>query len=903
MVSLGWTTVGGLILAILAANAVGAAESSVPASAPVSVPIAVTSDIQTSTLLAKHCAGCHGPEEVNAGFRVDTLPAEIDSAETADRWRRVLNVLNSGEMPPKEAEQFEPAAKADLLDGLSQALVVAGKVLADTGGRTTMRRLNRREYANTLHELLGVQPRPDGLPADGGLGTFDTAGEKLFISADQIEQYHEIAAAAIQESWRRYGAVHPSRTHRIEAETSTPGARSRLATRLDDRRRFVLWKNAVETAARRPENQAAVADIRKATPQQPEPLLHGWQKLQGAPSPKEFQFNDSVHAVEMGSRDWNLRVPYHTAYASHAAVETGAFLGVNDPYVNIHLQVRVPGGWPPGSYVLRLRVAATEESLPERRFIVCGRAGAEDGPADCCEVTGSMKEPQIIEIPVETEGSQLFVLREKGSYDNDNRGHRIFFDAFNANGIGPPLGIWIDWMELEGPLPAKQQAPAALAELLTVPAAPQQTTTQPAATKPSAEQDIRGVLERFATRAFRGRQPEPAFLDRLLAIYEQERAAGHPFREAVTESLATVLSSPHFIYLAEPTESSERRSLDGLELASRLSYFLWSGPPDDALLESARSGELLKPEGRATQVERMLDDPRSREFVTAFTHQWLGVDRLDFFQFKDSVYPRYDPKTKDASRQEIYETVAMLVKENLSLRNLLKSDFVVVNSMMANYYGLDGVSGDGYRMVKLPEGSPRGGLLGMAAVLAMGSNGEETSPVERGAWVLRKLLDDPPPPAPPNVPQITRLEGKLLTSRERIQMHQEQPQCASCHRKIDPIGFGLENFDAVGMWRSKDSYQKSGVGTKEWEIDPSGAFHNGPAFKDFNELREIVASRHTDFATGFTEALLTYALGRPVGFSDDDLVKAVVDRAATNDFSVREFIHAVVQSPAFCTKQ
>ena len=904
MISFGRTTAVGLVFAVLAAAAgaagpvgaagtVGAAEPSVVARVKAS----------TTPLLAAHCADCHGPDDAGGGFRIDTLPAEIDSADTADRWRKVLNVLNAGEMPPKDAEQLAPAAKADLLEDLSRVIGVAGKALADTGGRTTMRRLYRREYGTTLRELLGVQPRPDGLPADGGSGTFDTAGEKLFISADQIEQYHEIAVATIQESWRRYGAVHPSRTHRMEAETTTPGVRSRLATRLDERRRFVLWKNAVEAASRKPENQAAAAEIRKANPSQPEPLLHGWQKLQGAPSPKEFQFVDAISAFQAGSRDWNMRVPNHAAYASHPAVETGAFLGVNDPYVNIHLQFRVPGEWPPGGYVLRLRVAATEESLPERRFVVCGRAGAEDGPADCCEVTGSMNEPQIIEIPVEAEGSQLFVLREKGSYDNDNRGHRIFFDAFNANGIGPPLGIWIDWVEIEGPLPTTQQAPAALAELLTVPAAPQQTTTQPTTTQPSAEQDIRGVLERFATRAFRGRQPDPAFLDRLLAIYERERSAGRPFREAVTESLATMLSSPHFLYLAEPTESQKRRPLDGLELASRLSYFLWSGPPDDALLESARSGELLKPEGRAAQVERMLDDPRSREFVTAFTHQWLGVERLDFYQFKDSVYPRYDPKTKDASRQEIYETVAMLMKENLSLRNLLTSDFVVVNSMMARYYGLDGVSGDAYRMVKLPEGSPRGGLLGMAAVAAMGSNGEQTSPVERGAWVLRKLLHDPPPPAPPNVPQITRLEGQLLTTRERLRMHQEEPQCASCHRTIDPIGFGLENFDAVGMWRSKDSYQKTGVGTKEWEIDPSGTFHNGPAFKDFYELREIVASRHTDFATGFAEALLAYALGRPVGFSDDDLVKAIVDRAAANDFTVREFIHAVVQSPAFSTKQ
>ena len=210
--------------------------------------------------------------------------------------------------------------------------------------------------------------------------------------------------------------------------------------------------------------------------------------------------------------------------------------------------------------------------------------------------------------------------------------------------------------------------------------------------------------------------------------------------------------------------------------------------------------------------------------------------------------------------------------------------------------------GDEFRLVTLPAGSPRGGLLGMAAVHAMGSNGEHTSPVERGAWVLRKLLHDPPPPAPPNVPQLTRLEGELLTARDRLRMHQEEPQCASCHRRIDPLGFGLENFDAVGMWRTTDSYEKQGVGKKEWEIDPAGAFHNGPAFQDFFELRGIIAAHDEAFATGFTEALLEYALGRPCGFSDDVLVKAIVARAAAKDYSIRELIHAVVQSKAFRTK-
>ncbi len=866
----------------------------------VELPVKPTVAASTPPLLAKHCGACHNADDANGGFRIDTLPAAIDTADTADRWQIVLGVLNSGEMPPKEEPQLEPAAKTELLDNLAQALVVARKALADTGGAITMRRLNRREYVNTLLELLGVTATPNGLPADDGAGTFDTIGEQLYISADQVEQYHEIATTAIQDAWRRYGSPHPSRTHRMEAEVSTPGVRSRLAERIDERRRYVMWKNAVEAAARTPENQAAVTEIRKnAKPSGFEPVLQGWEKLRGAPAPKDFQFSDAIDAIELGNRDYNVRVPYHTLYASHPAVEKGAFLAVGDAKVNIHLQFRMPQGWPPGEYTLRLRVAATDESPPERRFLEYGPwgPGVGAGSAGCHEITGTMTEPQTLEIPVIAEGEQVFVFREKGSYDSDAQGHRVFFDVFNKNGIGPPLNIWVDWVEIEGPLPATQQAPAALAELLNVSA-----VEQPGATKASAEQNIRGTLERFCLQAFRGRTPDAGYLDKLVAIYEGARAAGRPFREAVTEPLAVVLSSPHFLYLAEPTQAQQRRQLDGLELASRLSYFLWSGPPDDALLALAQSGELHKPEVLAGQVDRMIADPKSRRFVVAFTHQWLGVNRLDFFQFKDNLYPRYDRQAKAASRQEIFETIAFLLKENLSLRNLLKSDFVVVNAVMASYYGLEGVHGDDYRMVKLPEGSPRGGLLGMAAINAMGSNGEHTSPVERGAWVLRKLLNDSPPPAPPNVPQIARLYGQLLTTRERVRSHQEEPQCASCHRKIDPIGFGLENFDAVGLWRTKDSYTKPTVGTKEWEIDPSGALYGGPAFKDYFELRDLVAARHADFATGFTEALVSYALGRPVGFTDEDLVNAIVAKAASQDDAIREFVHAVVQSDAFRMK-
>jgi hypothetical protein len=191
----------------------------------------------------------------------------------------------------------------------------------------------------------------------------------------------------------------------------------------------------------------------------------------------------------------------------------------------------------------------------------------------------------------------------------------------------------------------------------------------------------------------------------------------------------------------------------------------------------------------------------------------------------------------------------------------------------------------------------------------MGSNGEHTSPVERGAWVLRKVLNDPPPPAPANVPALTRLAGKALTTKERVQAHQESPQCASCHRKIDPIGFGLENFDAVGLWRTEDNYQAMDDqgkpipnAKKTWTIDPSGAFHRGPAFQNFTELREVVATRGDAFARGLASALVEYGLGRPCGFSDETLVDSLVAQAKQRDFALREFLHALIQSEPFHRK-
>ena len=284
------------------------------------------------------------------------------------------------------------------------------------------------------------------------------------------------------------------------------------------------------------------------------------------------------------------------------------------------------------------------------------------------------------------------------------------------------------------------------------------------------------------------------------------------------------------------------------------------------------------------------------------------MERLDFFQFDTKLHREFDESVRASARREVYESFAHLLRDPESgrLGKLLKSDYVYINGLLANYYGIEGVTGEEFRKVKLPAGSPRGGLLGTAAVHAMGSDGVESSPVERGAWVLRYLLNDPPPPAPPNVPQLSRLADKPITTRERLRAHQEEAQCASCHRRIDPIGFGLENFDAAGKWRTTEAHRiktrRNWRTTKTWEIDPSGSFHNGPEFADYFELRDRIAEREPDFARGFTEALIAYALGRPFGFIDEDLANEILTVAKVKQYSVSEFIQSLVFSQTFRKK-
>jgi hypothetical protein len=842
-----------------------------------------------------YCIQCHNEKKHKGKLRLDDISFTIDSVENADRWQKILNKLNAGEMPPEDETQPEPGRKTDFLDALSHTLVMARKIIGDQGGRIAMRRLNQREYRNTIRDLLGVEVDARDLPSDGGTGAFDTVGSSLFMSGDQIEQYLAIGRRALDDYFARAAAEKQHFKAREEAEVLGNREMNGLYKHTREQHEsYVRWMAAVDDAAKRPENLEIAAKLRKDA-QKPRPssgipyatpilFYLDAEKIHGAPSPKDFGLKDA-QAAFAEEIEYQHYFPYYVDYQKLPGRDTGAWLLFYRAYRETH--VSAGENWPAGRYTLRMRVAANDAAPAGRRFIEVGQRG--DDVSDFTvfgahQVTGTLTQPQVIEMSVDisANGRREFAVREKRP--NSRKAEiRAYHDEFEKTGHGPVPAIWIDWLEIEGPIDISPG---------TAPLVP-----------PTQDRDgARTIIEQFATRAFRGVKPASDYVDRLVALFDARRTLGDSFDEALKEPLSVVLASPGFLYLSEPSGEQGHRRLNSFELAARLSYFLWSGPPDDELLALASSDALQKPDVLAAQVDRMIDDERSSQFVSGFTHQWLGMDRLDFFQFDFRLHHGFDDSTKAAAREEVYQTILYLLRENLSLRRLLKSDFVVINGLLANYYGLDGVTGDEFRKVPLSGDSPRGGLLGMAAILAMGSNGQYTSPVERGAWVLRKLLHDPPPPAPPNVPQLSRLDGKMLDVRQRLDAHQEQPQCANCHRKIDPIGFGLENFDAAGLWRTEDTYLGQGKAKKTWPVKPADAFFKGPAFKDFFELRDIIASKSDAFARGFTESLIEYALGRQFGFTDEDLAESILKQARDKDYSLPEFIHALAASDAFHMK-
>ena len=407
------------------------------------------------------------------------------------------------------------------------------------------------------------------------------------------------------------------------------------------------------------------------------------------------------------------------------------------------------------------------------------------------------------------------------------------------------------------------------------------------------------ILEHFASRAFR-RPPTPDQVDRLLKVFDVASQQGEVFEAAVRLALKGVLISPSFLFRVEQDRMPEADGayhLDDYEVASRLSYFLWSSMPDDELFEAARQGKLHDPADIEKQATRMTKDPKAHALVDNFFSQWLQLRKLNFIEPDVTRYPEFTKELRKAFFDEVDTYVENLMHEDRSILEFIDSDYAFVNDRLAKFYGLPPVTGSNLRKVTLTDHN-RGGVLTMGGILAITSLPTRTSPVKRGKWVLEQLLGDPPPPPPAMVPPLDKQaevqDGKKLSTRTRLERHRTDPVCASCHQLMDPIGFGLENFDAIGHWREMDG---------DGALDTSGKMPNGKEFRGPIELKAIFMANKDHFVRCLTEKMLTYAMGRGVEESDDATIDRIYKAVVSSEYKFSSLITQVVTSYPFLNRK
>jgi hypothetical protein len=398
------------------------------------------------------------------------------------------------------------------------------------------------------------------------------------------------------------------------------------------------------------------------------------------------------------------------------------------------------------------------------------------------------------------------------------------------------------------------------------------------------------ILSAIVRRAFR-RDVTASDLKPFLATYTATRAK-RGFEESIAAAIRDVLIAPDFLFRLEFDVAQTQAAIhpiSGFEIASRLSFFLWSSIPDDRLLDAASKGELRDLDG---ELKRMLTDPRAAALADNFAAQWLGLRGLAEIQPDRETFPEYDNALKAAFQTETRMFIRSLIRENRSILDLLNADYTYLNERLAALYGIPGVTGPGFRRVSLQGNPQRGGLLTQGSVLMLTSHAARTSPVLRGKWILENLLNSPPPPPPATVPPLDEspANGRKLTTREKVERHRNNPACSGCHARIDALGFALENFDVIGRWRTQDD------GT---EIDPSGKLPNGKTFSGPQGLQTLLLEGSDEFVRGTVEKLMTYALGRELDARDQPTIREIMRSTEANRYRFWDLIAAVAKSVPF----
>ncbi len=721
-------------------------------------------------VIEQHCARCHNPQLKTANLDLVSLETEQQALDQPGIWLDVKRMLSGGRMPPEGAERPASQAVSRVI-----AWIDANAATAPISpGRVTARRLNRAEYNNTLHDLLGLDLRlADDFPVDDSGYGFDNIGDVLSVSPVLLEKYLDVAELAAQAS--------------ILTDLSPP-----------------------------------------------------------APTLLRYQQSRADSGVTE-ARAVGILVDF-------------------DPTGRLEVEHDFPAT---GEYVIRLRSSDRRPSGPD-----------DPTPAETLALflDGKLVDSMTVQRDGSADGPVNASLRIKGGrhtltgqfVDSEQRPH-------NPNRFFEKRLLWADYLEIAGPSDPEPREPPEIHRRLV-----------------GCRRDdcAERVLRELAGRAYR-RPPTRQEVNRLVGFVKLARKRGGSFEEGMQTALQAILVSPHFLFRIERGEPLREgvRKLTSHELASRLSYFLWSSMPDDELLAAADQGQLDDANGLWSQAVRLVDDPKSRRFIENFVGQWLALRNLDNSRPDPELFPRFDETLRSAMRRETELFFESALREDRSILDLLDARYTFVNERLARHYGIKGVRGREFRRVELSD-DRRGGLLGQAAVLTVSSYPTRTSPVLRGLWVLENLLDARPPPPPDGVPLLNESEvGINGTLREQLEQHRANPACAVCHDRMDALGFGLENYDAIGRWRERDG---------RFRVDSSGELPGGLSFDSPAALRKILRETEGDeFARALIKKMLTYALGRGLERQDAPVVENIHRQLSADGYRFSSLIKSIVLSEPF----
>lgn len=842
----------GLLLVLLTAAWGAGAENEAPDQAG--------RDRIVAPFFQRYCDKCHTGEKSESEFRLDStkLLTDFGDAATRARWREIVNVLNSHEMPPEKETQPSAEEVASVVDWITEQTVRAEYIKRERS--VVLRRLNRAEYSNTIRDLIGVDYDAAGFPQDPPAGGFDNNGAALTVSPFHMEMY---LAAAQQILDRALVEGERPKTIRWRFQPKVgPADRTRL--RLDEKNNPIVNGNN-----NRQEGDWVVVHH------------NSWDK-------------------SIGARDFRVPTPGLYAIRIHAAGRTPS----RDQVVAS------------ASAILKERQEEQDKQNPkgrewtqkqfEKDLLHFQNDRIYDyGPARLKLVLQLGPQPRTLaEFDIDSSPERPKVYEQFARFTTESAGISLEYaypipnvlENFWMQGrdkfARPEL--MVDWFEIEGPI-YEAWPPSSHSRILF--ASPLRESDEP--------RYVREVLGKFMRRAYR-RPVEPDEIDSKLKLYTAARAE-KSLVDAIKVPLTAILTSPHFLYLAGPTVESDasRSLLTDHALASRLSYFLWSSMPDDELFQLADAGRLKDVKVQASQIDRMLATPKAAALVQNFTDQWLGVRDVGTNPPAADLYPQYDRHLETSIVGESRAYFEEFLQHDLDARQMIRSDFVTVNERLARYYGIPNVRGDSFRRVAVPKGVRRGGIVTQASILTVTSNGTRTSPVKRGTWILKTLLGtDPGLPVAnageiaPKVPGIDK-----ATVRQRLEIHRTLAQCARCHNKIDPLGFALENFNAAGEWRDREGFGYKGrIESNDPLIDASSKMPDGTVIDGVAGLQQAMLTREDQFLGTLAAKLMTYACGRELGLADQPMVKAAVANMKQNRYTLRSLLKFIVASEPFQTK-